>query len=77
MSKTAWTLVIPASAGDREPAVAGAWLRDPDDPAFRDLGLTRREWVRSWPWQQREEAVAAFLAACTDYQQATLEWDPF
>jgi hypothetical protein len=77
VSRTAWALVIPAGAQDAEPPLAGAWLRDPGDPANRDLGLTRREWVRTWPRQQQAEAVAAFLALCTPHQRATLEWDPF
>lgn len=77
MSATSWALVIPAGDADPGPPVAGAWLRDPDDLAFRGLGLARREWVRTWPARQRDQAVAAFLAACTDHQRATLEWDPF
>jgi hypothetical protein len=76
VSRTAWTLVIPAGPHDPVPPVVGAWLRDPADPAFAQLDVTRREWVRTWPWQQRDAAVAAFLAACTDYQEARLEWDP-
>jgi hypothetical protein len=84
VSKTAWTLTVPAEPSDTAGSVPGqsgrpsaeAWLRDPADPAFAALGLTRREWVQTWPWQRRGEAVAAFLAACTDYQEATLQWDP-
>jgi hypothetical protein len=84
MSKTAWALVVPALPTDTAGSVPGesgrpsaqAWLRDPADPANAPLGLTRREWVQTWPWQQREQAVAAFLAQCTAHQEAALEWNP-